>query len=1267
MSVLRNGSQQMGWPNYFQEIIIGVVIIVAVFLDRFRRGDAKVLTPHDGEILHRLRRRRHALAQREHLREGARAVFQLLAKHHDAATVEKALFATEMRNLSLYGYGIKGFTLSAIETAIGLTGGKIEHGRDQRDPRPRPGDARPPRRAPRRRPEALDQLARLPPYPHHEGRPPGPGAQAREIRNRDRFSRRIEIVSEKDAGTYERIFARHGIDPKRFLMVGNSVKSDILPVLKLGGSGNPRALPDHLGPRAGRDSTSDILVNTAANLSGITFQNPSTYTSYYFYSSNSNALTIGSGGITSAAGAGVSLGIPVVLSANQTWNAGSYLQTFDAITGPGSLTTNGYVYLDNYSDTGTTFSGGLTVASGYFSLEDANAAGTGPITIESGSEFYAYNANLPNAVTLGASVTLGSDSEYGFNLTLSGPVTLQSAATSVSIDAYSSITIAGAVSGPASTALSLSSNAYPGTGSLLTYDGGSQVVFQGTLSNVTAVNVSNLSLILAPSGPPASAFNPSASGLLVTNQSYLGLDGTFSSTPMAVSTFLSTYGPTLGPTISGTLGFDTIANPSSPNTFSDAINLSAFTSSSFQGLGSETAAIITGTITPPGNAYPFGGGGGTLTVQSALVDGGSPRSVAMNSTSEPLTVILQSTGNTYTGGTTSNGGVLIFDSPTPTVAGSIQLTGSYSGNVGYVGYTSKATNITAAANFVSLISTSASTGVIGFDTLGGDSPLGPITDPINLTAFGEIGPFLGTSTSATLEGTITPANNQYQFTGVKGGSLTVSSPLTDTAASAVIGLAYPIEAAGTISTVTLSGTNTYTGGTTLNSGAVFISNGSALGTGTISIPSTDHNSPTVPPPSLAPYGSTVTLGNAISVGAGVNGNPAVEFGNYSTTDMLVLNGVISDYPSQSGHVGIQGPVTLNQANTYTGGTTLNGSYSTNVPVYIGNNAAFGTGQITVNEPATLIPDAGGPVALANSIELGDTLTLGQATNPYLLTLNGIINGYYGLAINGPVALNGANTFTGSVVINNAAVSIGNPGALGTGTVALNGSTVTDNFSNPSYLDLTGDSTSMIVLVPSATLTLNTDYYAVPATFQGNIYEQLRADIVTAMKARDTATAHVPSDRGRRDPARLDGPFKPIDDALVVVTLKKGVKNLADAKVEFEKGGAPTWSRPTTPRSSSSRNTCRRESTRRSWTRSWPRPSRSRAPEPQGDGQGDRVLKKRPDAALIDFSAASKLVQAGEASLSSQSRGLDLGARARARIVGSRRRTRAAGLEPPYPR
>src|SRR3954467_2359723 len=49
----------------------------------------------------------------------------LLAQYHDSATVDQTLLATEMRNLKTYGYGVKGFTLSAIETAIHLTSGKI--------------------------------------------------------------------------------------------------------------------------------------------------------------------------------------------------------------------------------------------------------------------------------------------------------------------------------------------------------------------------------------------------------------------------------------------------------------------------------------------------------------------------------------------------------------------------------------------------------------------------------------------------------------------------------------------------------------------------------------------------------------------------------------------------------------------------------------------------------------------------------------------------------------------------------------------------------------------------------------------------------------------------------------------------------------------------------------------------------------------------------------------------------------------------------------
>ena len=69
-----------------------------------------------------------------------------------------------------------------------------------------------------------------------------------------------------------------------------------------------------------------------------------------------------------------------------------------------------------------------------------------------------------------------------------------------------------------------------------------------------------------------------------------------------------------------------------------------------------------------------------------------------------------------------------------------------------------------------------------------------------------------------------------------------------------------------------------------------------------------------------------------------------------------------------------------------------------------------------------------------------------------------------------------------------------------------------------------------------------------------LYDKLRADVVTAMKARDTGTvlalrtADASIQRAAMDQS------KPIDDALVTTTIRKAVKNLADAKAEFEKGG-----------------------------------------------------------------------------------------------------------------
>ena len=161
----------------------------------------------------------------------------LLSQYHDAATVDRTLFATEMRNLELYGYGIKGFTLSAIETAIHLTSGKI-------------------------RADEIQQLIDLGrdmlahPVELLEGVAETLGAlSARhrlllitkgDLRDQERklaksglaaHFRQVEIVSEKDEGTYAAIFRRHGIAAADFLMVGNSLKSDIVPVLALGGAG----------------------------------------------------------------------------------------------------------------------------------------------------------------------------------------------------------------------------------------------------------------------------------------------------------------------------------------------------------------------------------------------------------------------------------------------------------------------------------------------------------------------------------------------------------------------------------------------------------------------------------------------------------------------------------------------------------------------------------------------------------------------------------------------------------------------------------------------------------------------------------------------------------------------------------------------------------------------------------------------------------------------------------------------------------------------
>lgn len=160
----------------------------------------------------------------------------LLAPHIDGDPAGR-LAGFERRNLEIFGYGIKGFTLSMVETAIEVTGGRI----------------------------SADDIARILAFgkemlEHPVELLPGAAEAVAAVAERrrvvlitkgDLFDQEtkvarsglgelfasVEVVSEKDEAAYERVLRRLGVDRRAFCMVGNSLRSDVVPVARLGGCG----------------------------------------------------------------------------------------------------------------------------------------------------------------------------------------------------------------------------------------------------------------------------------------------------------------------------------------------------------------------------------------------------------------------------------------------------------------------------------------------------------------------------------------------------------------------------------------------------------------------------------------------------------------------------------------------------------------------------------------------------------------------------------------------------------------------------------------------------------------------------------------------------------------------------------------------------------------------------------------------------------------------------------------------------------------------
>jgi putative hydrolase of the HAD superfamily len=178
------------------------------------------------------------LWQNEHFYRLTEARFaDLLGQDVDATVLSARLLEAAKRNLKLYGFGIKSFTLSMIETAVEVTGGAV------------PGTAIGEILAIGR--ELLSHPIELLPHARETVEALAGSYRLVLITKGDLFDQErkiaqsglgglfdaVEIVSDKDVSTYARIFSRYGDRLEQSMMVGNSLKSDIVPAIEAGGWG----------------------------------------------------------------------------------------------------------------------------------------------------------------------------------------------------------------------------------------------------------------------------------------------------------------------------------------------------------------------------------------------------------------------------------------------------------------------------------------------------------------------------------------------------------------------------------------------------------------------------------------------------------------------------------------------------------------------------------------------------------------------------------------------------------------------------------------------------------------------------------------------------------------------------------------------------------------------------------------------------------------------------------------------------------------------
>ncbi len=575
----------------------------------------------------------------------------------------------------------------------------------------------------------------------------------------------------------------------------------------------------------------------------------------------------------------------------------------------------------------------------------------------------------------------------------------------------------------------------------------------------------------------------------------------------------------LGSSLLNATGGSTITFASGGNAGSSTIGLAAGTSLLFTGTGTGGTA----TINSSGGAINISGASGTVTAGSlndttggveALNLGANTFSVGSNNNTTTYDGVISGTGgltkagtgtftlsntNTYSGATTINGGAISISAANNLGTGAgglvfgggtlIDTTGlllsegiTLNAGGGTISTSAASTNLsgtitgtgaltkTGTANLVLTSTNSYSGGTTisaGTVTLGATNALG--TGAIIDNAALSLGTF--NQTAAALSGTGT--------VNLSTGMLTINGVASTTESGIISGTGNLVQA-GT-GTLTLAGANTYSGSTTLTSGAVAISAANNLGTSGITFNGGTLSTTT-----------GVALTNAITLNSTTN---TVNTNGQANTLSGLISGTGGIFLTNGGSVAFG-----NAGNTYTGGTSLN-----NATASIGNAAALGTGSIitVANTANTLALTGNTTVSQAGTLASGSTLTVN--TNANIDTMSGVVTGTGNLTKtgSGTLLLTAADTLTGLTTVSGGELIVGDAAhggaSLGGGASVLTGALLRGHGT------IAGNVANSGVVAPGAsigTLTVNGNY---TQAANGVLFTEISPTVNSVLAVRGSAS------------------------------------------------------------------------------------------------------------------------------------------------------------------